>query len=384
MKFLMIFVDMLRPNLLNMGNKRIRDTELDKVLKPWNGTFYSNCFTPGPDTPRSTACLWSSLYPIKNGCNTRIRYPYFYLREPENNFLTLLKKNGYKMNFVINVQNEQLGELPVKFSEDCYYEDGTLEERLKRVEVTDNSFTYISIQDYHAVVNDWHASPRAAVVGNELVAREIRMIESVLPLNQFDCVILYSDHGWKKGREPMDTPLQRLGRNRTQIMCYVAEKNQNEYRTDKRLCSIMDLGPTICEMAGIDVPYETDGMPLQGSKQYKRILIEDPVNFKVTIGQTIEVWGVRGRNGLACCASNGRIEADYDISGEEEEDVQKFISENGSYYKENHFQQEILDKYREVDNILTYYDGTLRKDHLTLKSKVKQNINNILHKMNLG
>lgn len=55
MKILMIFIDMLRPNLLHIIDESQPAREVEKVFEKWGGTLYTNCFTPSPDTPRSNA-----------------------------------------------------------------------------------------------------------------------------------------------------------------------------------------------------------------------------------------------------------------------------------------------------------------------------------------
>lgn len=378
MKILMIFVDMLRPNLLNMGNNQMKDTPLDRVLKSWKGTFYPNCFTPGPDTPRSAACLWSSRYPIVNGCNTRLRYPQYFLKNSHNNFLHILGSNGYRLNFVMNQANLDLGELPEEFDKAYYYDSGLLEDKLKQVEITEDSFTYISIQDYHAVVNDWDAQCKAAKVGNKLIADELNLIAAYLPLDRFDRVMLYSDHGWAMHNEKMLTPIQQLGRNRTQIMLYIVNKGMPAYRVDKRLCSILDIGPTVCDMAGVRLPYHIDGLSLVGEEKHECILIEDHKNFDVTFGQTIEIWGVRSKKGIACCSTDGIIKANYELSEEVKSKLFEYISEHGSFFRENYFQQSVLDKYHAVESLPYYYDGTVRKGHNSIKSKIKRVVKRLL------
>ena len=63
MKILVVFVDMIRPNRLSIINKRISpNTPLDEFLKKLGGTFYKNCFSQGPDTPRSKFSLVSGAH----------------------------------------------------------------------------------------------------------------------------------------------------------------------------------------------------------------------------------------------------------------------------------------------------------------------------------
>ncbi|UJF33216.1 hypothetical protein [Paenibacillus hexagrammi] len=59
MKILSVFIDMLRPNLMNVHNHEVPEHELDRFFRQLGGTLYTNCYTPAPDTARSMACFWS-------------------------------------------------------------------------------------------------------------------------------------------------------------------------------------------------------------------------------------------------------------------------------------------------------------------------------------
>ena len=53
MKVLTVFIDMIRANRLSTFNADVAmDTPLDVAFKNLGGTVYTNCFVPGPDTPR--------------------------------------------------------------------------------------------------------------------------------------------------------------------------------------------------------------------------------------------------------------------------------------------------------------------------------------------
>ena len=80
MKILLCFIDMLRPDLLNLyGNRFV--SQVDLFFEKLGGTVYRNCYTPGPDTPRSTACILTGCYPKKNGCDARVKYPKYFLKK---------------------------------------------------------------------------------------------------------------------------------------------------------------------------------------------------------------------------------------------------------------------------------------------------------------
>ena len=65
----MLFVDMLRPTVC-IYNKDLEFNEIDKIISRLGGTLYTNCFSPGPDTPRSMAAFLalSSLKWMRYAC----------------------------------------------------------------------------------------------------------------------------------------------------------------------------------------------------------------------------------------------------------------------------------------------------------------------------
>ena len=81
MRILLVFIDMVRVDHLKTYNSDAKECCLDRRLAEIGGTIYTRCFSPGPDTPRSMACMQSGLYPFFNGCSTRIRWPFYFLKE---------------------------------------------------------------------------------------------------------------------------------------------------------------------------------------------------------------------------------------------------------------------------------------------------------------
>ena len=95
MKILTLFVDMIRPNRLSIFNNQIKvDTPLDISFKNLGGTIFNNCYTPGPDTPRGMSTFFTGVDPYENGCNTRLKWPQFFLKENQQTIFDIfLEKN---------------------------------------------------------------------------------------------------------------------------------------------------------------------------------------------------------------------------------------------------------------------------------------------------
>lgn len=81
MKILLAFFDMIRVDHIQMYNPQAEKTVFDTMFQKIGGTLFSKCYTPAPDTPRSLACLWSGYVPSNNGCDTRIKWPHFFMKE---------------------------------------------------------------------------------------------------------------------------------------------------------------------------------------------------------------------------------------------------------------------------------------------------------------
>jgi arylsulfatase A-like enzyme len=119
MKFLLIFIDALRPDMLKVYDNSMPETALDEIFKNLGGTIFTKCYTPAPDTTRSTACLWSSKYPMANGCNTRMKWAKYCMNSPEYSLFYLLRQQGYSFNvFTGGRDNIESAALPPFFDEE--------------------------------------------------------------------------------------------------------------------------------------------------------------------------------------------------------------------------------------------------------------------------
>ena len=98
MKILVLFIDMVRVGELNLFNSTKEETHLDHNLKDLGGTLFTRCYTPGPDTPRSNACMQTGLYPYFNGCDTRIKWPKYFIKEE----ISTIFDHAYNKGFTIN------------------------------------------------------------------------------------------------------------------------------------------------------------------------------------------------------------------------------------------------------------------------------------------
>lgn len=374
MKFLVLFIDMLRPDLLHTWNQHADWTSIDKWMQKMGGTAYLRAYTPGPDTPRSQAAAWSSRYPKINGCDTRIKYPMYYLHHPKENFLRVFKDAGYQLNFYISKSAELLGELPENFKDSnacCYSNGRLLKDFLTDLDICSDSLTYIFFDDFHYAVDDYFAREHAVTFGIRQIMHCLDTINHTIGFDTFDYMLLYSDHGYKKADEIMDSAFLQLGDRRSRIFLYSRDRNDCQMRIDKKIRSVMDLGPALCEKAKIKIPYETDGISLFSVYGHNNMIVNDHKTFDVSLNQTIEYWGIHTKEGFAAVDCHLNWEADFPLTEEKKAHYRRLLEEKGDFFKENTLAAKIrcyYDMYLKSSTI--YFDGKKRKKHYTEREKL--------------
>lgn len=374
MKILVLFIDMLRPNLLHTWNSKMPDTSLDKWIRKMGGTIYQRAYTPGPDTPRSQACTWSSRYPRFNGCNTRIKYPMYNLYEPENNFLRVFLNAGYQLNIYISNSTRLLGELPEDFKDSCNYSQGLLmRDYLNSLQITNDSLTYLFFDDFHYAVDDFFARNQSLVFGIHQIIKCFETIEKVIGFDEFDYILIHSDHGFKKENENMNTPFLQLGESRSGIFLMTKEKEECTLIIDKQIRSVMDIGITLCEKASLKIPYVTDGISLLSEKGHDYIIVNDHKTFDVGINQTVEYWGIHTKKGFAAVDCDKNWEADYSITEQQKRHYEEILTEKGDFFQENTLAAKIRHYYDDYFvSPSTYFDGEKRIKHYSRRDLIRK------------
>lgn len=385
MKFLLIFIDMLRPGLLSVYNSKNKENRIDKQLKQWGGTIYTNCYTPAPDTPRSNGCLWTSRYPKDNGCDNRLKYPHFFMKEECIDLFSVLNKTEeYQFNFYIHEATKNIGELPISVAEKGNYSgDIKLEEYLNGLTIEENSLTYFCLEDFHNVVTDCYAQKKHINLGYEKIGGALELIQKYLDIDTFDLTILFSDHGFKFRDELYwNNYYNQLNNDRTQIFMMLHKKGDKSIIYNKKLSTIMDIYPTICKYAGISVPNEIEGIDLFQEKEYPYLFIEDHKTFNAEMGQTIEFWAIKNKKGLACINCDKKWIADYEITEEEKKYYEDVLGDRASCFMENTKMRTVQKYYAScLVSCPQYYDGELRIIKKPFKEIVRSTISSVIKKM---
>lgn len=354
MKILAFFIDMLGADCLNIGNSSAERTDMDVFFQKLGGTFYTNCYTPAPDTPRSTACMWTGLYPKANGCNNRLKYPGRFLK-PEQHLWETLENKGYQFNVFLRRPDNEIGLLPKPYDKYAYY--GNIENFLTSLELQEDSFTFLYLPDLHIVLDNYGYTKKALKKGTSLVAELLNKTFATYDKDLFDYIMIFSDHGFRYEFENREFLLDT---DRVRTTMFIRRKGEKELLTDTRLCSTLDVYPTVCEMINNPLPEKVDGCSILSS-EHSYVLLEDHEDFTVKLGQAVEHWGVVLDKGICRLECSGKWNTN-EMAGFDELYWESLIQEKMDDYQENRKLWDALHIYdgnKVVSNM--YSDGSLIK-----------------------
>jgi len=295
-RILTIFIDMIRANRLSLFNDKIKeDTPLDKIFKELGGTIYNNCFTPAPDTSRSMACFYTGQKPFKNGCNSRLKWPRFFLN---NNLLTIFDlfiEKGYKINCFSNPNERETGLFPEKITDmDIHNKDFNLNKYLNSIKLEKDHFLFISLPDFHWSFDDNGYSEFGERKAYKDVSKSFSIIFENFNKDDFDHIFIFSDHGFKFMSEVIYQKIFNkkyllLNEDRTNIIMLHRERNNNKIIYNNKLCSIEDMLATFGDILNINI---SNGISLFSDSERDYILAEDHYNFSISVNQNIEIWAL--------------------------------------------------------------------------------------------
>lgn len=349
MKILIVFIDMVRVDYLHSYNRNTSLCLIDKRLERLGGSLFTRCYSPGPDTPRSMACMQSGLYPFFNGCDTRIKWPKFFMKEDVSTIWDHAANKGWKVNLCCN-KNETLTGF-FKYQESSQIRlFNSLDEFMGGGEFGDNSLSFIGIPDMHTAISDYNATEYAIRKGDEIVDLYFERFITDDYTAQFDYVFVFSDHGCQMVDESkrMKSSLELLDDGRNKLLMFIHQRGDVGLSEDNRLSSILDLYATLERLIGC-----TDfrhGFSLLDKPLRVITHVEDHKDFNVYPEIMIKQWRV--------------ISDDYDIRT----DVKNTIINRGSdkdvirmrsYLSE--FSPHYMDYSKQLQ-VLGYYDSLVRED----------------------
>tara|TARA_B100000886_G_scaffold119798_1_gene80531 strand:+ start:20663 stop:21826 length:1164 start_codon:yes stop_codon:yes gene_type:complete len=364
MRVLTVFIDMLRPNRMNTFNKNINfQNEFDLAFSDLGGTVFLNCYSPGPDTPRSISSYLTGKDPYLNGCNTRLKWPKYFLKENQRNIFDIFIDEQYKMDSFTSIKERANGIFPSAISKlDIHNHDNNLDDFLSKIELKKKHFIFISIPDFHYAFDDFGYSKKGEKDAYKLGIKAFNLIFKRFSKDDFDHIFIFSDHGFKFSFESkFESPIYLLNEDRSNCVLIHRKKFQNETVINKKLCSLSDFYATYQDI--ISKKHE-NGYSFLRKKERKFIVIEDHINFSPEINQNIELWAVVTKDRLYLRTLNDSILIDKgsrNIKYLKQLLFDNILMENSSFKKYN-YENEHIFSYKK--NILTkseYVNGDVRK-----------------------
>lgn len=320
------------------------DSQIMKTCRKIGGTLFEACYTPAPDTYRSMGALWSSCYPAENGCDNRCKRPFEWLKKPEETFLEYLLSSGYIFNSYVGAwEGKNVGLFPNVYTKYPFnFSTGKfIKEYTKEIFLGNDSFTFLNLEDLHFILDDKSYTLKAYKEGEKKICDLIDSFFEIFPVEQFDEIIFFSDHGFRFWNEKGGYSLDK---RRTNIFLFWHEKNDASLKIDRKLRSIMDIYPTLLNKCGIYYSKSNiRGKDLFGEEYHNELLLEDHTSFYATILDSVNCWGVVTNAGIQFCNSD-LVWNDGLIHSE----LQNLLLENGTGYK---MLSEFIDRERKLYNV---------------------------------
>jgi hypothetical protein len=292
MKVLTIFIDMIRANRLSTFNDNIKvNTPLDNAFKDLGGTLFTNCFTPGPDTPRGMSTYYTGIDPYQNGCNTRLKWPKYFLDKNLKTVFDIFLEKNYEMNIFSAPNERDTGFLPSHIdSMDIHNDDYNMNKYLSNIELKNDHFIFLSIPDYHWAFDDFGYSTNGERKSYEVTKSVFNIVFNNFDKDDFDHIFIFSDHGFKFNIErKFESKLYMLNEDRTNNIMIHRKKGENDLIINDKLCSLADMYSTYEDILNIDI---TNGISLLSNKEHQYIILEDHMDFAPAINQNIELWAL--------------------------------------------------------------------------------------------
>lgn len=363
MKVLMIFMDMLRTDMLHVMSRSAAKGPLDDEFEQLGGMLYRHCYTPAPDSARSLACVWSGKYPYKNGCDKRIKYPGFFLKKDGKNILEILSEQRFNLYFFNNFNESRNGILPPGFSSrGTHNADLNLGKFLQGITFEENSFVFISLTDLHWILDDFDYYSFFVKKGHQKLSNSLRIIRNNLNIDDFDHVFIFSDHGFKLRREFKQEPAYKLlNKARTNTFLLHKKKSDRGLTYSDRFCSVLDLYPTLCDIVGETQPDDLDGISLFSEKERPFLVAEDHTSFAPHVNQTINLWAVIKKEGIYYRTLDAHYFENRGSFSESPEELDNIIAQRSPFFTEYRKENEILEYYRTMVQERSFYtDGSTR------------------------
>lgn len=293
MKILFFFCDMLRPDKVEGG-------QVYDIFKRLGGTWYTNAYTPTPETPRAMAVFYTGLYPAKNGCIKRGMWPYYFQIPDLENIFSLLLKQGYKNYYYASPYSfsPREGIVPKGFDQyaELVFDYKTLVEKV-HADKSDNLCVYAGFDDYHDAVDIYSCGSvvsrdKADRVGQTHLKACMEQLLDAAGSDFFDKIIIFSDHGCMLKGDGIKNgdKLAYISPIRTGITLFVHSKGDKKIEKVFRTVSLLDIFPTVAQWVGKIA--DCDGIPLDSDAK-RNLVVEDIYHYRGVdrfIYSTYNLW----------------------------------------------------------------------------------------------
>lgn len=351
MKILFLFCDMLRPDKLVFGSPVL------ELMGKIGGTWFREAYTPAAETPRALACMYTGLYPKRNGCRKRGQWPYYFMDTGCDNLFRLLKRHDYRTLYYASPYSfsPREGIVPRDFDScgEAFFDYDEITEAVEK-DSSKNLCVWLGYDDYHDAVDHYSCGPVvsreiADKVGQEHLASAIdKFIRSVG--NKFDRIILFSDHGCLLEN---DKNSEYIGKTRTNITLFVHRAGDKGINEIKNTVSLMDIFPTVAEWLG-EKP-DTDGISLEDLNTGRIVAMEDIYHYKGVdqfLYSTYNLWAVKTDDYYYIEHLDGKNNGDQ---AHPADSFRSILEEKCCFYKENRYGWDIINlKERSVGNELIF------------------------------
>lgn len=274
MRILVIFFDMLKPDLSNIFSRKKQkiNNNLDNFLINFGGKSYINTYTPACETYRSLACIQTGKLPKDSGVINRMD-----VYEGKEALKDILKEFGYNsfaiadlegiFSYVYNGFTDKI--IPI------IKERNNITSIVKLIEENSrnqNECIFLGLEIAHQIRND--------VIGNvagkiilDYVGDLLKKLFLKLDKDAFDYIIIFSDHGY---RDKSINSAQIIDEERSKTFLHIRKRWQNSLEIDSNLRCTCDIFTTLKNI--INSKYKIEnlfGKDLLKTQGHKYIPIED-------------------------------------------------------------------------------------------------------------
>lgn len=163
---------------------------------------------------------------------------------------------------------------------------------LNHLKLKDKHFVFISIPDFHWALDDYGYNLVGEKMGQREVKKSFDLIFEKFHKDDFDAILIFSDHGFKFESEINKRErLRILDYDRTNCILFYRQKADEKLVVSDKLLSITDLFNFYEKLIG-----EGPNCNPYSKIDRKFIAIEDHLDFSTKINQSLGVWAVAAKD----------------------------------------------------------------------------------------